>query len=58
MAAQTLRMSEPRDEVWGELVDSRYPEIPPKVEYSLTAWGQALCPPLDSLLMWAAKRKA
>ena len=29
-----------------------YPEVPPKVEYALTDWGQALCPVLDSLLRW------
>ncbi|PWC26980.1 transcriptional regulator [Pseudoroseomonas aestuarii] len=28
-------------------------QVPPKVEYHLTAWGQALCPALDALLMWA-----
>lgn len=33
-----------------------YPEVPPKVEYSLTDWGQALCPALDALLTWAANR--
>jgi DNA-binding HxlR family transcriptional regulator len=33
-----------------------YPEVPPKVEYSLTDWGQALCPALDALLTWAAGR--
>ncbi len=31
-----------------------YPEVPPKVEYALTEWGQALCPALDALLTWAA----
>ncbi|NKC31147.1 winged helix-turn-helix transcriptional regulator [Falsiroseomonas selenitidurans] len=31
-------------------------EVPPRVEYSLTPWGQALCPALDSLLAWAAQR--
>src|SRR5258708_18122022 len=25
-------------------------QVPPKVEYSLTDWGQALCPALDALL--------
>jgi DNA-binding HxlR family transcriptional regulator len=35
-----------------------YPQVPPKVEYSLTAWGQAMCPALDSLLEWAAARPA
>ena len=33
-----------------------YPQVPPKVEYRLTAWGQAMCPALDSLLEWAAAR--
>jgi DNA-binding HxlR family transcriptional regulator len=31
-------------------------QVPPKVEYGLTAWGQALCPALDALLSWAEKR--
>ncbi len=30
-------------------------QVPPKVEYGLTDWGQALCPALDALLKWAAK---
>jgi DNA-binding HxlR family transcriptional regulator len=28
-------------------------EVPPRVEYKLTDWGQALCPALDRLLIWA-----
>lgn len=31
-------------------------QVPPKVEYCLTDWGQALCPALDALLKWAAQR--
>jgi len=31
-------------------------QVPPKVEYALTDWGQALCPALDALLQWAALR--
>lgn len=31
-------------------------QVPPKVEYGLTNWGQALCPALDALLKWASKR--
>jgi DNA-binding HxlR family transcriptional regulator len=31
-------------------------QIPPKVEYGLTEWGQALCPVLDALLKWADLR--
>lgn len=30
-----------------------HPEVPPRVEYHLTEWGQALCPVLDKLLSWA-----
>ena len=33
-----------------------YPQVPPKVEYRLTHWGQTMCPALDSLLEWAAAR--
>jgi DNA-binding HxlR family transcriptional regulator len=33
-----------------------YPQVPPKVEYSLTEWGTAMCPALDALLEWAALR--
>jgi DNA-binding HxlR family transcriptional regulator len=32
-------------------------QVPPKVEYCLTDWGQALCPALDELLKWAALRE-
>src|SRR6478736_693650 len=32
-------------------------QVPPKVEYSLTDWGQALCPALNALLKWAALRE-
>lgn len=35
-----------------------YPQVPPKVEYRLTAWGHAMCPALDALLEWAAARPA
>lgn len=34
-----------------------HPQVPPKVEYCLTNWGQALCPALDALLKWAALRE-
>src|SRR5205823_13823128 len=33
-------------------------QVPPKVEYGLTDWGQALCPALDALLKWAALRES
>ena len=33
-----------------------HPEVPPRVDYALTEWGQALCPALDALLTWAENR--
>ena len=35
-----------------------HPQVPPKVEYALTSFGQALCPALDALLKWAALRES
>ena len=52
MLIQQLRELE-RDGVVGRTV---YPQVPPKVEYRLTRWGQAMCPVLDALLEWAAAR--
>ncbi|RYD32292.1 MAG: transcriptional regulator [Verrucomicrobiaceae bacterium] len=53
MLAQQLRQLE-KDGIVHRTV---YPEVPPKVEYRLTPWGQALCPALDALLKWAALRE-
>lgn len=33
-----------------------YAEVPPRVEYRLTDWGERLCPALDALLGWLAQR--
>lgn len=52
MLAQQLR----RLESDGIVERTVYPQVPPKVDYRLTAWGQALCPALDALLTWSAKR--
>ena len=52
MLIQQLRELE-RD---GIVVRKIYPQVPPKVEYSLTHWGKTMCPALDSLLEWAAAR--
>lgn len=49
MLSQQLRQLE-RD---GVVARTAYPEVPPRVEYRLTDWGQALCPALDALLLWA-----
>ena len=48
MLAQQLRQLE-ADGIVQRFV---YAEVPPKVEYALTNWGQSLCPALDALLTW------
>ena len=53
MLAQHLRQLE-ADGIVSRRV---YPQVPPKVEYRLTEWGQALCPALDAMLKWAEKRE-
>jgi DNA-binding HxlR family transcriptional regulator len=53
MLIQQLRQME-RDGIVRRIV---HPQAPPKVEYGLTDWGQALCPALDALLKWAALRE-
>ncbi len=52
MLAQQLRQLEAD----GLVSRKVYPQTPPKVEYRLTQWGQALCPALDALLYWAEQR--
>ncbi len=49
MLIQQLRQLE-ADGVVARIV---HHQVPPKVEYHLTDWGQALCPALDALLVWA-----
>jgi DNA-binding HxlR family transcriptional regulator len=33
-----------------------HPEVPPRVEYCLTDWGEKLCPALDALLLWGERK--
>src|SRR3984893_16554931 len=54
MLGQQLR----RLEADGIVVRTVYPQVPPKVEYRLTDWGQSLCPALDALLKWADRRSS
>ena len=54
MLAQQLRQLE-GDGVVRRIVHN---QVPPKVEYCLTTWGQSLCPALDALLKWAEMRSA
>ena len=54
MLIQQLRQLE-KDGIVRRIV---HHEVPPRVEYRLTEWGQALCPALDALLLWAAAKPA
>jgi DNA-binding HxlR family transcriptional regulator len=51
MLIQQLRKME-KDRVIRRIV---HHQVPPKVEYRLTDWGQALCPALDALLAWSER---
>jgi DNA-binding HxlR family transcriptional regulator len=53
MLAQQLRQLEAD----GLVERTVYPQVPPKVEYRLTEWGQALCPALDGLLQWLEQKE-
>src|ERR1700751_1477831 len=53
MLIQQLRQME-KDGIVRRIV---HHQVPPKVEYGLTDWGQALCPALDALLKWAGLRE-
>ena len=50
MLASTLRSLE-RD---GLVTRELFPEVPPRVEYELTAMGQSLLPALQGLVDWVA----
>ena len=52
MLIQQLRQLE-NDGVIKRIV---HPQVPPKVEYCLTEWGQAMCPALNALLTWGSLR--
>lgn len=51
MLTTTLKMLEGDNLVHRET----FPEIPPRVEYSLTDKGQSLLPLIDNLLVWASE---
>jgi DNA-binding HxlR family transcriptional regulator len=52
MLAQQLRQLE--DD--GIVERTVHEQVPPRVDYRLTDWGQMLCPALDALLKWAESR--
>ena len=53
LTAQLRQMEES-----GLLVRKAYPEVPPRVEYTLTELGRSLKPVLDAMWDWGAKYKA
>jgi len=54
MLTQQLRQLE-QDGIIARIVHA---QVPPKVEYFITDWGQSLCPALDDLLTWVENRPA
>ena len=48
MLSQTLKNLEQSHLVHREV----YPEVPPRVEYSLTATGKSLMPAINALIVW------
>lgn len=54
MLTQQLRQMEAD----GLVTRTIHPQVPPKVEYQLTEWGQSLCPALDALLTWVEGRNS
>lgn len=42
----------------GIIVRNVYPEVPPKVEYSLTELGESMRPILDAMAVWGNEYKA
>lgn len=55
---KTLSASLKELEADGLIVRTEYPQIPPKVEYSLSARGQSLMPILDALCEWGDRNRA
>jgi len=54
MLAQQLRQLEAD----GLITRTAHDELPQRVDYRMTDWGQALCPALNALLAWAEQREA
>ena len=54
---KTLSLSLKELEADGLIERTAYPQIPPKVEYSLTEHGRSLLPVLDALCEWGEKNR-
>jgi DNA-binding HxlR family transcriptional regulator len=52
MLTQQLRQLEAE----GLVLRTVHAEVPPRVEYRLSDWGEQLCPALDRLLAWLHQR--
>ena len=52
MLAQQLRQLEAE----GLVLRTVHAEVPPRVEYRMSDWGQQLCPALEGLLTWLQQR--
>jgi DNA-binding HxlR family transcriptional regulator len=52
MLTQQLRQLEAE----GLVLRTVHAEVPPRVEYRLSGWGEQLCPALDGLLAWLHQR--
>jgi DNA-binding HxlR family transcriptional regulator len=39
------------------IIRTEYPQIPPKVEYSLSPYGESLIPILDALCVWGEQHR-
>ena len=55
---KTLSSTLKQLEADGLINRKEYPQIPPKVEYSLTETGASLIPILDQMYEWGDQRKA
>lgn len=54
MLAQQLREME----LDGLIIRTQYPEMPPRVEYSLSEFGRSLTPVLEALKAWGQEKQA
>ena len=54
---KTLSLSLKELENDGLIIRKEYPQIPPKVEYSLSERGKSLMPILDGMCEWGDKKR-
>lgn len=54
---KTLSLSLKELEKDNLIIRKEYPQIPPKVEYSLSKTGKSLIPILDAICIWGEKNK-